>query len=38
LKTEREAFSSALKEIAKAWTSINAEYNRTTASIVAGPP
>ena len=33
LKTEREAFSGALKEIAKAWTSINAEYNRTTASL-----
>ena len=33
LKTEREAFSSALKEIAKAWTSINAEYSRTTASL-----
>ena len=30
LKTEREAFGAALKEIAKAWTSINAEYNRTT--------
>ena len=38
LKTERQAFSSALQEVAKAWTSINAEYNRTTASIVAGPP
>ena len=33
LKTEREAFSGALKEIAKAWTSINAEYNRTTAAL-----
>jgi hypothetical protein len=33
LKTEREAFSSALKEIAKAWTSINAEYGRTTAAL-----
>jgi hypothetical protein len=38
LKTERQAFSAALKEIAKAWTSINTEYGRTTASIVAGPP
>ncbi len=33
LKTEREAFGAALKEIAKAWTSINAEYNRTTAAL-----
>ena len=33
LKTEREAFSAALKEIAKAWSAINAEYSRTTASL-----
>jgi len=33
LKTERQAFSSALQEVAKAWTSINAEYNRTTAAL-----
>lgn len=33
LKTEREAFSAAVKEIAKAWTSINAEHNRTTAAL-----
>jgi hypothetical protein len=33
LKTEREAFSAALKEIAKAWTSIHAQYGRTTASL-----
>jgi hypothetical protein len=33
LKTEREAFSAALKEIAKTWTAINAEYNRTTAAV-----
>ena len=30
LKTERQAFSSALKEIARTWTSINAEYGRST--------
>ena len=33
IKTEREAFGAALKEIAKAWASINAEYNRTTAAL-----
>jgi hypothetical protein len=33
LKTEREAFSEALKEVAKAWSSINAEYNVTTAGL-----
>jgi hypothetical protein len=33
LKTEREAFTSALEEISKTWTSINAEYNRATASL-----
>lgn len=33
LKTERGAFASALKEITKTWMSINAEYNRTTASL-----
>lgn len=33
LKTEREAFTGALKEIAKAWTSINTEYNRVTAAL-----
>jgi hypothetical protein len=33
LKTERDAFSAALKEIAKTWTAINAEYGRTTASL-----
>jgi hypothetical protein len=33
LKTEREAFGAALKEIGKAWASINAEYNRTTAAL-----
>lgn len=33
LKVERDAFSAALKEIAKAWTSIDAEYSRTTASL-----
>jgi hypothetical protein len=32
LKTE--AFGAALKEIAKAWTSINAAYNRTTAAAL----
>ena len=36
LKTEREAFSGALKEIAKAWTSIDAEYNRTTTPALIG--
>jgi hypothetical protein len=38
LKTEREAFTAALKEMAKTWTSINAEYNRTTAPLIAGSP
>jgi hypothetical protein len=33
LKTEREAFSGALKEVAKAWTAINAEYGRTAATL-----
>ena len=33
LKVERDAFSAALQEITKAWTSINAEYSRTTASL-----
>lgn len=32
LKTEREAFSAALQEITKAWSSINSEYNVTTAA------
>jgi hypothetical protein len=31
LKTERNAFSAALKEIAKVWTSIDAEYRSTAA-------
>jgi hypothetical protein len=35
LKTEREALSAALKEIAKAWSSIYAEYSVTLAA--AGP-
>jgi hypothetical protein len=34
LKTEREAFSAALKEIAKTWSSINTAYNVTTATAV----
>ena len=38
LKTEREAFSAALEEVAKAWSSINAEYNVTTASVAGGVP
>jgi len=33
LKAERDAFSAALKEVAKTWTAINAEYGRTTASL-----
>lgn len=33
LKTEREAFAAALKEIGKTWTAINAEHNRTTAAL-----
>ncbi len=35
-KAEREAFNAALKEIAKTWTSINAEYNRTNRSAQLG--
>lgn len=38
LKTEREAFSGALKEIAKVWTAINAEYDVAGASVAGGPP
>jgi hypothetical protein len=34
LKTEREAFSAALKEVAKAWSSINTEYGVTTAAAI----
>jgi hypothetical protein len=30
----RDRCGAALKEIAKAWTSINAEYNRTTAAAL----
>jgi hypothetical protein len=37
-KTEREAFTAALKEMAKAWASINAEYNRTPAPLIARSP
>jgi hypothetical protein len=33
LKTERDAFSSALKEVAKTWSSINAQYSATTADL-----
>ena len=33
LKTEREAFTAALKEIAKTWSSINAEYGRPTIAL-----
>lgn len=33
LKTERDAFSSALKEVAKTWSAINAEYSRTTVAL-----
>jgi hypothetical protein len=33
LKTEREAFSSALKEIAKTWTSINTEYGSSKIAL-----
>ena len=33
LKTERAALSAALKEIAKVWAAINAEYGRTTADL-----
>jgi hypothetical protein len=38
LKTEREAFSNALQEIAKAWTAINVEHNVAGASVAGGPP
>jgi hypothetical protein len=33
LKTERDAFSGALKEVARTWSSINAAYNVTTADL-----
>lgn len=33
LKTERDAFSSALKEVAKTWSSINAQYSATTVDL-----
>jgi hypothetical protein len=33
LKTERDAFSTALKEVAKTWSDINAEYSRTTVAL-----
>jgi hypothetical protein len=36
LKTEREAFSAALKEMAKTWTSINAEYAGTASPVRLG--
>jgi hypothetical protein len=36
LKTEREAFSAALQEMAKAWMSIDAEYNRTATPVRLG--
>jgi hypothetical protein len=38
LKTEREAFSAALKEMSRTWASINAEYDRRTAPLIAGSP
>ena len=33
LKTERDAFSAALKEVAKTWSAINAEYSRPTVAL-----
>jgi hypothetical protein len=33
LQTERDAFSAALKEVAKTWSAINAEYSRTTVAL-----
>jgi hypothetical protein len=33
LKTEREAFEGALKEIAKTWSAINSQYSRTTVAL-----
>jgi len=33
LKTERDAFSAALKEVAKTWSAVNAEYSRTTVGL-----
>lgn len=33
LKTERDAFSAALKEVAKTWSAINSEYSRTTVAL-----
>jgi hypothetical protein len=33
LKSERDAFSTALKEVAKTWSSINAQYSATTADL-----
>lgn len=36
LKTEREAFGNALKEMGKAWAAINAEYNAASASVAGG--
>ena len=38
LKTEREAFGAAVKEMAKAWSSINLEYGVTTAARARGGP
>jgi hypothetical protein len=38
LKTEREAFSAALKEIGKVWTAIKAEHDVAGASVAGGPP
>jgi hypothetical protein len=33
LKTERDAFSAALQEVAKTWSSINAQYSATTVDL-----
>jgi len=33
LKTERDAFSAALKEVARTWSAINTEYSRTTVAL-----
>jgi phosphoenolpyruvate-protein kinase (PTS system EI component) len=33
LKTEREALSAALKEVARTWSGIYAQYNVTTAGL-----
>lgn len=38
LKTERAAFSGALKEIEKTWTAITAEHNTAGAAVAGGPP